>query len=279
MPLSVRASLIVGLMLVVPLDPVAASPTGLAPHRAVYDMSMGDIDAQSSLTGLSGLMVYDFAGDACEGYSVTFRFVTEFHDESGSSQVTDLQTSSFEEPDATRYQFFSKTYVNQNLVEATRGTARQNADAKTIDLAEPEKRQVDISGTALFPTEHLLRILKEARDGATFVAADVFDGSESGDKVYNTTTVIGAPKQDPTPVQDRPLRPYAPIADAVHWPVTIAYFDSTEADAGEQMPVYQLTFLLYENGISRELMLDYGEFTIKGKLRALELYETGDCPQ
>lgn len=250
----------------------------LVPHRAVYDMQLGDLEEQSGIAGLNGRMVYDFTGNACEGYSVNFRFVTQFQDTSGGSQITDLQTTSFEEPRAESYQFLSKTFVDQKLVEETRGTAHSAAGAKTVELKEPSEKSLKIGREVLFPTEHLIAILESADQGVHFLAADIYDGAETGEKVYATTTVIG--DRAMSPVKPGSEGPEAPLAGLSYWPVTVAYFDPTAEDAsGEQVPVYQLSFWLYENGISGQLKLDYGDFTIKGKMAALELYDRGDCPQ
>ncbi len=264
--------------------PVLAAGAGasagqkLAPHRAVYDMKLGDTEEQAGIAGLSGRMVYDFSGNACEGYSVNFRFVTEFQDTNGGSQITDLQTTSFEEPAAASYQFLSKTFVDQKLVEETRGTAHAGADARTVELKQPAEKSLEIGGDVLFPTEHLLAILKAADENVHFLAADIYDGAETGEKVYATTTVIGA--RAVNDLQGNADAVAASLDGETYWPVTVAYFDPSKDDAsGELMPVYQLAFRLYENGISSHLKLDYGDFTIHGKMASLELYEEGDCPQ
>lgn len=248
----------------------------LASHRAVYDMKLGDAEGQSGVTGLKGRMVYDFSGNACDGYSVNFRFVTQFQDASGGSQVTDLQTTSFEDPDAQSYQFLSKTYIDDKLVESSRGTARLESDDKIVELKEPSEKSLDIGLDVQFPTEHLLTILEAARAGDHFIATDIFDGAETGDKVYATTTVIGAMSVvDEKNVTDGPNQA---LAGHTYWPVTVAYFDPTaEKASGEQMPVYQLSFWLLENGISDRLVLDYGDFTLKGSLSDLELYQPDTC--
>jgi hypothetical protein len=47
---------------------------------------------------------------------------------------------------------------------------------------------------------------------------------------------------------------------------------------GEQTPVYAITFELYENGISRALLLDYNDFAISGELKSLEIRDVKPCP-
>ena len=49
----------------------------------------------------------------------------------------------------------------------------------------------------------------------------------------------------------------------------MSYFDKA-SKSGEQAPVYAIKFELYENGISRALVLDYNDFAISGELTSLE---------
>lgn len=266
---------VAGLISVLPAPAAAAG--ALVPHRAIYDMELGDVAQGAGVAALSGRMVYEFSGSACEGYSVSFRFVTKLLNTAGTAQVTDLRTSSFEDPNALAYQFLSKTYVDQKLVDSTRGSVAVDAGSKTVNLKEPEEKTLPIDVETLFPTEHLRKIIETGLSGGTFLAADVFDGSDTGDKVYATTAVIGTAKQETIPMSDAPTAPASTIDGATYWPVSVAYFDKDMSDHGEEMPSYQLAFKLYDNGISRELTLNYGDFTIKGKLRDLEFFEETGC--
>ena len=71
------------------------------------------------------------------------------------------------------------------------------------------------------------------------------------------------------------------FANLARWPVTISYFDRVAKKAddqpGEQMPIYAISFEMYENGISRALRLDYGDFVIDGKMSSLEVKKTRSC--
>jgi Domain of unknown function (DUF1849). len=60
--------------------------------------------------------------------------------------------------------------------------------------------------------------------------------------------------------------------------VTVSYFDkSKKTKSGEQTPVYAITFELYENGISRALLLDYGDFVLTGEMTSLEIKDAKPC--
>ena len=259
----------------------AASPAAYAlqSHRAVYDMKLGNAEERSGIAGLSGLMVYDFTGSPCEGYSVNFRFVTEFQDALGDVQVTDLQSTTFEAVEADSYQFLSKTYIDQKLVEETRGTANADQDAKTVKLVKPAEQEVSLDGDVLFPTEHMLKVLEAAKNGVGFVAADIYDGTETGDKVYGTAAVIGKKAMVEESHSADAGKAGWDFKNIGYWPVNVSYFESGTGGSGEVTPVYQFSYRLYENGISRKLLLDYGDFSIKGELVDLEIYEQTACEE
>ena len=98
------------------------------------------------------------------------------------------------------------------------------------------------------------RIIVAARAGETVVDVPVFDGSENGEKIYDTLTVIGQADSRRMPAsRPMPRRTTSSLAKLTRWPVRISYFDKGKAGEGEQMPVYAIRFELYENGISRGL--------------------------
>jgi hypothetical protein len=120
------------------------------------------------------------------------------------------------------------------------------------------------------------RIIEAAREDKNILELPVYDGSEKGEKVYNTLTVIGpaiAPNER-APTDAAAGEPA--LAALKRWPVTVSYFDKTARD-DDQAPVYSIRFEVYENGVSRALMLDYNDFAISGELTSLELRNSAPC--
>ena len=66
------------------------------------------------------------------------------------------------------------------------------------------------------------------------------------------------------------------LGELASWPVSIGYF---EPKGGDLTPSYQIDFRLYENGVSRELLIDYGDFSIHGTLTSLEYLKAPECPR
>lgn len=249
---------------------LAALPAGavpLAPHRAVYDLVLDKATDHSGITGIAGRMVYEFNGSACEGYTVKFRFVTQI-DTGENSRITDQQTTTFEDPEGKTFSFVTKSYVDQTLDREVKGMATREKDGLKVEIDKPEKNNLELPATQ-FPTQHLAELIKKANSGETFYETNLFDGSEDADKVMTTTVIVGkkvdAQKSDPE------LPALKDLAGQKYWPVDIAYFDES-TDGGEEVPEYRIAFKLHENGLTRDLLMDYGDFSMTGKLVNLSLF-------
>lgn len=242
----------------------------LAPHRAVYEMELESAEASSGVTSVSGRLVFEVLGSACEGYTVNMRFVSQIDSEE-SSTTSDLQSATFEEGDGSAYRFVSRSFFNESLSETTDGMATRGESGIVVDLDQPEDTEFTLEGDVLFPTQHVRHVLEAAAAGETIVAADVYDGSDSGRKVYATTSVIG----NPHPLGEHAGPGEEVLAEIESWPITIAYFDTSEGDG--ETPSYEFTYDIYANGVSSRVVLNYGGFTIGGGLSSIEFVEPEPC--
>lgn len=247
--------------------PASAAMRTLVPHRAVYDLSLDEASDRSGITGISGRMVYEFNGSPCEGYTVTFRFVTRIST-GETSRVTDQQTTTFEDGDGKSFNFVTRTFVDQSPEREIKGVARLDAKGVTVKLDKPEHQTIDLDRTQ-FPTQHLKELIGKANAGETFYETSLFDGSEDADRIMTTTIVIG--KEENAEKTDPELVAMKSFAKDPYWPVEIAYFDLSE---GEEMPSYRISFKLHDSGITRDLTMDYGDFSITGRLVDLALFDT-----
>lgn len=245
---------------------------GLLPHRAVYDLKLKDASDRSGIEGLNGRMVYEFTGSACTGFTTNFRFVTRIST-GEDTRLTDQQTTTFENTEKGEFRFETKSFTDEQLDKEVSGAAME-ADSKVkvaIDLPDP--REVELTASA-FPTEHMLEVIRNARNGNRFFEARIFDGSENGDQSMITNTVIG-PQQKPEKDDAGDAAKAGEFADAAYWPVSIAYFN--DGGSGDTTPVYSMSFKLYDNGITRDLTMDYGDFVLSGSLSRLDLLDKPNC--
>lgn len=270
---SLAAPFLVGASsLLLSLSPaLAAGPSGLVAHRAIYDLELKDATDRSGIAGMFGRMVYEFEGSDCTGFTTNFRFVTQI-DTGDATRMSDQQTKTFEDLTKRTFKFETKSFTDEQLDKDVRGAAMDESKGVKVDLQQPTARQIDLAESR-FPTEHMLDIIHNAKLGKNFFEARVFDGSDDGDKSLVATTVVGkseTPKSD-----DADADKAGAFAKTAFWPVTIAYFN--EKSTGDAMPVYRMSFKLYENGITRDLTMDYGDFVLTGKLTKLEMLDAKAC--
>jgi hypothetical protein len=255
----------------------AKEPNKLVAHRAIYEMTLDDARSASGITGIDGRMVFEFTGSECNGYSLNMRMVTQMTDSQGQTNLTDLRSSTWEQGDGQKFRFQSAQYLNDKLGDITMGRAVRETpnEAVKVKLSQPSLAELDLSGPVLFPTQHSLALIEAARAGQTLFQARIYDGSEKGRKVYDTTAFIGTLVQ---PGGDAKLEAAAKdkgLGKLASWPVSIGYF---EPKGGDLTPSYQIDFRLYENGVSRDLLIDYGDFSLHGTLTALEYLKAPACP-
>jgi hypothetical protein len=249
-----------------PAKATAAVP--FLPHQALYDLSLVKTRGGSPINSARGRILYDFSGNACEGYTSEFRQVSELDIGEGKVTLSDLHSTSWEDGAGKSYRFKIDSRMNEGAASPIDGMAERTGDHITVKLKQPEAKTFTLDGSTVFPTEQIERIIAAAKEGKSILELTVYDGSDNGQKVYNTLSVIGHPipgdKQvaspDPSTTSDQ-------MKSMTRWPVTVSYYDhGAKKKDGEETPVYSMSFELFENGVSRALVLDYNDFVISGAL-------------
>lgn len=273
---------VMGSLQAAPIAMVDATPPDgvvLAPHRAFYDLKLARTNGTRGIDGIRGRILYDFSGSACDGYDLKFRQISDLGSAEGPDAISDLTSTTWEDASAKKYRFNSVNKLNGQPGDVVDGHADREAGKVEVTLQKPADKNFAVPADAVFPTEHMRKIIAAARAGKKLLELVVYDGSETGEKVYNTLTVIGKAIPPGSPPPDDAAGKIPQLASLTRWPVSISYFDrSPKAErSGEQTVSYSIEFELYENGISRALMLNYSDFSIKGELSALELKKPKPC--
>lgn len=253
----------------------AAPVLPLASHRAAYDISLAESSgptpssAQAPISA-SGLIAYEFRGSACEGYTSNFRQMTEMERSEGDPISMQVNANSFEEANgkSMRFQIDSKSEQDTPPVAGT-ATRGDNDDMRVV-LTKPKAQTLNFGHEVLFPTQHIERLIEVAKQGGGPIQARVYDGSDTGAKIFATMSVVGKEATKP----DEDTETASALSGVRRWPVVISYFNEAETDAP---PEYTLSFDLYENGVSGTLKLDYGAFALRARLRKLEILPPAAC--
>ena len=272
--LAVCVAPVVAVFLIV--APALAAPVPLATYRAVHDMAADTVSSAEGGGILGGRLVTEFAGSSCDGYTTTTRFVTEGVDADGNDQLSDQRSKTFETADGTM-DFDNETYTDSKLTDHTKGTAKRNGNTITVKLREPSRKTFTLDADVAFPTEQMTRVIDAAREGKHFLVFDVYDGSaKDGEGVQATSTVIGAQSTAVDDVGDETSIAEAGLAGVRHWPITVSYFDKDNGHTDEA-PYFILSSIMYDNGILRQVRMDFGKFTMAGKLTQLDKVGSAAC--
>jgi hypothetical protein len=255
-----------------------AAVAPLAAHQAIYDLKLAQ-SHKMSLQSVRGRIVYEFTGSECAGYTTQVRQVTEMDNGEGEESLNDLRSKTWEAADGRSFNFTSTNLINEKPAMAVEGEAKRDEKGIEVVLKEPVAKSFRLDPATVFPTEQLRKVIDAARMGKKIVELPVYDGSENGEKIYNTLSVIG----EPIPLSTKPVDAAGgetALAKVPRWHVRVSYFEregAGEQSTGEQTPAYAIAFEIYENGISRDLTLDYNEFAISGTMSTLQLKQSQAC--
>ena len=116
--------LVSGIAVLLP-PPLAA--VEIAPHRALYTMSLGSTAADSGVVGATGAMDYEW-GETCDGWTIEQRYRLKMHyAESRDVDVTSTFVT-WESKDGLRYRFNQRESRNGALDQEIRAALTALAD-------------------------------------------------------------------------------------------------------------------------------------------------------
>ena len=252
---------------------VLAIPTAgaaeIMPHRALYTMSLGRAAGDAGVTGASGTMAYQW-GEVCDGWTVEQRYRLKM----GYAESPDVSIASnfvtWEAKDGLRYRFNQKETRNGDENEEIRGGAKLDGPGQggTVDFEKPEGKNLKLPAGALFPSAHTIFLIDKAQAGENFISKHIFDGATAEGAVL-VSAVIG-PKVEP----DAEAAKKSPLLNRPGWRVRLAFFP---ADPKAEKPDYELGMLLLDNGVSRDMVIDYGDYAIRAKLDDIEALPKPGC--
>ncbi|HWK43325.1 MAG TPA: cell envelope integrity EipB family protein [Stellaceae bacterium] len=256
----------------------------VAPHRALYTMTLSSARPKGGVVGATGTLAYKW-GETCDGWTIEQRYKLnmEYEDDKPIEITSNFVT--WESKDGLRYRFNERKTRNGDVEDEIRGDAMLGAGGKggTADFVKPKQTQLELPPGTLFPTAHTLMLINKAEAGETFIGAKVFDGA-SADGAVTISAVIGQALPQPTPIATgpNPTSPApeatpelkSPLLDRKSWNIRMAFFPD---DDKAQEPDYELGMRLLDNGVSAEMSLDYGDFAMKAKLKELEALPKPTC--
>jgi hypothetical protein len=234
----------------------------LLPHRAIYDMRLGAAKRGSTILDVRGAMVIE-TGESCEGWEVNQRMRLTYSRSDAEEVESDTSYASFESKDGLNYRFTVRNIEDGTPDEQLRGTAtfeNSRGDGRAV-FNEPEKKEFSLPKGTLFPTAHTAALIDRAKAGDYGLFRPVFDGGRLEGAFDVNAVITGNEPKVTTDVK------HALLQNQKLWQVHLAFFPTAK---GADQPEYEMTVELLANGVARAITLDYGDFTVQGRLASIE---------
>ena len=248
----------------------------LAPHRAIYDLTLLRAGEGASLQSATGKLAFEIDGSKCDGYTVNFRMATKYRQGSGGMSVIDTLSTTFENAAATELRHQSKESVNGTVKESERiKVTRASVDAEGQGELKSKPGEIfTVPAGAFLPMQHQMKLMALGDAGGGRDSSIVYDGSD-GAKSYRAISFVGKEKPPGSVARDEGNPAAAPLKGIGSFPMTVTYY---ALDGSSETPDYQVSFDMYDNGVVTGLVLDYGDFALSGTLSDLKLLDQPSCP-
>jgi hypothetical protein len=247
----------------VPAAPGTAAPeieAGIQPHRAFYEAKLERVSSSSEVIAVTGSMVFEWRDD-CEGWGVDQAFLLGFSYASGMTLDVRSSYNTWEAKDGSRY--------TAKIDRDTGGeTTAYSIDAtpSSAKFTGPEDVEFPLAPGTYFPTRHTLELIEMAAAERRFLSVPVFDGSEI-EPASQVSAVVGKARTAPPPIEGEAMM-------ETYRPIQLAFF---KPDQESPLPDFEMRLDLQQNGIARDLLIDYGDFVVGMKLSGLELLDRSGC--
>src|SRR6202008_1144601 len=189
----------------------------------------------------------------------------------GESPNVDIVSSfvTWESKDGLRYRFNQKQTRNGEVDQEIRGEARLDGPGKggAAEVTKPQPQTLKLEPGVMFPSAHTILLIDSARGGENFVSRLIFDGATDENAVQVSAVIGGKLTADPAATR-------SPLLERPGWRVRLAFFP---VDASAERPDYELGMRLLDNGVSQDMVIDYGDYAIRAKLDDIEPLAKPSC--
>ena len=242
-------------------EAIVAGIGRMAAHRAAYRLDLGS-SRDGAITAVRGAMVFDIA-DACEGWATRQRMTMTVTDRDGTDVETVSDYATYEAKDGSRLRFSIVQSTQGAISSRVSGEAELKPDGSgSVRFAEPAGQEESLPPGTLLPMRHTVISVETARAGRRLLVSPLFDGT-SDEGAQDTTTVISG-------WGVMPGEPRFPMLAAMpSGRMRIAFFERGAATGGASQPEYEVGLRYYDNGVADELTMDFGEFSVTGRMLEL----------
>ncbi len=253
----------------------AAPPAGLVPHKALYNIELVATHSGSQILNVSGQMAYEWT-PSCEAWVTDHKFdiFYEYAELPGMRIASGFST--YESFDGRDFHFNSRRSREGEMYQQIRGYAsiKPGRAGKAV-YSQPEDIRYDLAAGSLFPMGHTVELIKRAKAGDKFYAAQVFDGSDEEGPIEISSFIGKEASRGEKTARKKEAKVDSVLLGGRAWNMRMAVF---KGDQDEEESDYEMSMVFHENGIISDMIIEYDDFSVRQSLLALEKLEAPSCP-
>ena len=248
--------------------PGLAGADALTGQDALYNLSLAKVRTHD-VTGATGQMRFSVI-DGCTGWATTQHMTLLIRNADGTlnKSVTDYIT--WESKDGKTLTFTLREKDNDGkLTVDDAGTATHSGanGTGTIVYTTPKSTVLAMPPGTLFPMAHTQALIDAGKTNQKFISVPLFDGTTADGAQHTFVAVLGhrGPQLASFPA-------LSPLPSDI---VDIAFFERKNSD---ETPDFRSQMRYYDDGVATDILLDFGDFVMKGKLDRLTI-PAASCPK
>ncbi len=248
--------------------PGIAAANGLTGQDAMYDLTLAKVRTHD-VTGAAGQMRFSVV-DGCTGWATTQHMTLLIRNTDGTLNKTVTDYITWESKDGKTLTFTLRETDNDGkLTVDDAGTATHSGSDGTgaVVYTTPKDTVLAMPPGTLFPMAHTQALIDAGKTDKKFLSVPLFDGTTADGAQHTFVAVLD--HQGPRPA---PFPALSPLASDT---VDIAFFERKNSD---ENPDFRSQMRYYDNGVAADIVLDFGDFVMKGKLDRLTI-PAAACPK
>ena len=250
---------------------LGADTRSFVSHRATYELDLWDSGFDSTVQAVQGKSLYAVHRH-CDGWERVEKFITDYSFATGESQRFTTQAEAWESHEGNQLSFLSREHSPNNGLQNFEGYVNLFADdlGEAVFIGDDDGRVALPKNTHL-PMHYLALLLEQARASERLYQTHLFIGGALDDSFYFVSAFIGK-RQTASPEID-----LGTWATPHYWPLRLAYFTPDTPNPIDAEPQYEIELNMQENGIIRSYLIDYGDFSVRGRMKDFALLNEENC--
>jgi EipB-like len=252
---------------VVAAGPAAEPPLPFVGQDAFYQLRLAAPGGSDVVAG-SGRMGYEVI-DACSGWAVRQRLEMTLIDGDGAVTHTISDYATWEAKDGLAFRFHTVDMTDGEVDDRLDGEAhleRQGGPGE-VTYTAPKRTTMALPAGTMFPMWQTEAIIRAAQAGRRFITMPLFDGTGADGASLSSVAIDGW----------NPPQAEHDVAGAGRFPV-LAPLPSTRVHVAffnrkpdTMLPDFEIAMRYFSNGVADGLAMDFGDFTMQGRLAHLAI--------